>query len=261
MKFDRPIVFFDIESTGTNTDEDKIIDIAFSKIDEEGTILASKNLTLRFNPGISIPNEASEVHGIYDTDVAGMDRFCEHAVEISEYISGCDLAGFNSNRFDVPLLFKELERCGIILDYQSINLLDVGNIFKLKEQRTLEAGVKFYLDRDHTGAHGALADTKATRDIFFEMLTKYTDLPESVSELAKYSNYDKPVLDIDGKFSTNKDGEYIYNFGKEKGNRVEDNLSYFDWMKKANFSPNTIAIGNMIVENIQNKNKLQTNLF
>lgn len=243
MKFDRPVVFFDTETTGTDAEKDKIIDISFIKKDGIYTTTRS----YRFNPGIPIPESSSKIHGILDIDVADSPRFCQSAHEIFNFIKGCDLAGFNSNRFDVPILYNELLRCGIELDYLSVTLVDVGNLFKIMEPRTLTAAVKFYLQKDHDDAHGSLADTEATHDVFFKMLSKYTELPESVSELAKMANYDKPILDIAGKFSTDDEGDYIFNFGKQRGVKVKDNLSYLDWMLfKSDFGHNTTTVGKKI---------------
>lgn len=244
MIFERPLVFFDTETTGVDTENDRIIEITLIKT-EQGK--EDNYLTIRVNPGVLIPAKASAVHGIFDEDVKDLSSFCQNAELIYKFVQNCDLVGFNSNKFDVPMLFNELSRCGLYLDYRSVNLLDVGNLFKIQEPRTLTAAVKFYTGDTHEDAHGALADTEATRRVFYEMLNKYTELPESVSELAKMANYDKPILDIAGKFSTDEDGDYVFNFGKERGKKVKDNISYLDWMQfKANFSNDTVDWINII---------------
>lgn len=251
MKFERPIVALDIESTGVDPEKDRIIELALIKIDpnKEGWAMDSNviRISTRINPTIPIPESSSKIHGILDSDVADKPKFCDIAEKTFKFLQGSDLLGFNSNRFDVPILYNELQRCGFTLDYRSINLLDVGNLFKIKEERTLGAAVKFYLNRDHEDAHGASADVAATYDVFFSQLDKYRDLPESTSELAKMMNYDRPVLDLSGKFSTDEEGRYIYNFGKNKGLLVESDMSFLGWMlDKANFSRDTWEIGTMI---------------
>lgn len=239
MKFERPIVFLDIESTGVDPEHDKILELALIKVRDNSHGMPLKTVG-RFNPGIHIPEESSKIHGILDEHVAESPMFCDKAGAIFNFIENCDLAGFNSNKFDVPLLFFELQRCGYNLDYNSVNLLDAGNIFKIMEPRTLEAGVKFYLHRDHEGAHTSLADVEATYELLFAQLMKYPDLPESVSELAKMANYDRPFLDILGKFSLDEEGDYIFNFGPQKGRKVKDEMGFLNWMFKKDFNEDTM---------------------
>lgn len=254
MKYDRGIIWVDIESTGVDPENDRIVEIALIKDEAMG----QKELSTRINPGIPIPESSSKIHGILDSDVADKPKFCDIAEKTFKFIQGYDLAGFNSNKFDIPLLYNEFARCGFTLDYRNINLFDVGNLFKIMEPRTLTAGVSFYLNRTHDDAHGALADIKATQEIFHHMVKKYGDLlPESATEMSLMMNHDKPILDLSGKFSVDDDGDYIYNFGKERGNKVKDNMNYLDWMlNRATFSQDTTDIGREIYEQIKQKNKL-----
>lgn len=228
MDIERPIVFVDLETTGTNTSTDRIVEISICKLhpNEDREIK-----TRRVNPDYPIPVSASEVHGIKYEDVKDEPVFKLLAKGIYEFISGCDFAGFNSNRFDVPLLFAEFERSGIVWDYSDVNFIDVGTIFVRCEPRTLSAAAKFYLGRDIENAHSAEADITATVDVFFAQIEKYPDLPKTVTEMATYSNYDKPILDLSGWFAHDESGAIIFAKGKNKGLRAIDNRDYVDWMR------------------------------
>lgn len=247
LKLDRPLVFLDIESTGVDVDKDKIIELALVKLWPDG---AENTMSRRFNPGFHIPDESSKVHGILDEDVADEDLFCEWAEAVFEVVKDCDLAGFNSNRFDVPLLFRELSDCGFVLNLENVNLVDAGNIFKIKEPRTLEVAVMFYTGESHEGAHGALADTLATVRVLREQLNKYEDLPLTMPELALLSNYDMPRLDISGRFSLDKDGDYVYNFGKSKGTKIKEDQGFLNWMFTKDFNEDTMRVARKIRDEI-----------
>jgi DNA polymerase-3 subunit epsilon len=231
MKFNRPIVFFDIETTGTNIEEDKIIEIYMLKIGA-----AKTSIGYRLNPGILMPEGATAVHGISNADIEGYPTFADVAQEIFDFIQGCDLAGYNSIKFDVPMLYFELQRCGYSLDYKNIRLFDVYEIFKQMEPRTLSGAVKFYLNRSHDGAHGAKADVAATLEVFLKQMAMYDNLPCNADDLALFCNNGKKILDISGKFAYNDDNEIVFTFGKNKDKLIKDNIDYLHWMLTSNFN-------------------------
>lgn len=241
MKLERPICFFDLETTGTDVQKDRIVEISICKLLPDRERITK---TKRINPGIPIPAGASEVHKIYDVDVKDEALFISYAKNIHQFISGCDIGGFNSNRFDAPLLYNEFLRAGIEWDYSDVNFIDVGNIFKIREQRTLVAAAKFYLDLDITQlAHSAEVDTIATVDVFEAMYRKYEDLPTEVSELALYSNFDKKILDLSGWFSEGVlPGEIIFNRGKYIGEPIKAHRDYLQWMLGRDFPTDTLKI-------------------
>lgn len=234
LKLTRPIVCFDIESTGVDISKDRIIDIAFLKNMPSGEVFT---VYYRVNPGVSIPEEATSVHGISNDDVKDVPPFEEYAQSIVEFITGCDFCGFNLINYDLPLLQEELLRAGYCLP-KDANIIDAGNIFKKKEERTLSAAVQFYLNKSHEGAHGAIADTEATFDVLLKQIEVYPDLPETVEELAEFSKFGKR-LDWAGKFTSDDNGVPHYNFGKYKGRPVSDDPTYLQWMMGANFTHDT----------------------
>lgn len=247
LKLLRPLAFLDIESTGLNRENDRIVELGIWIIPAEIPVVRlvdPQKYAFRFNPGIPIPAEVTAIHGISDADVKDEPSFKDIAKEILELIIECDIAGFNSNSFDLPMLYNEFMRSGIAWDYIRHNFIDVGNIFKIKEPRTLSAAVKFYTGADHEDAHGALPDAIATADVFAAMLTKYEGtLPSTIEELALFSNYGKKMLDISGKFSYDDAGEVIFNFGPHRGKRAKDQTSFLEWMVyKASFPPDTVKI-------------------
>lgn len=240
IKLTRPIVFFDLETTGLNIGRDHIVEISLIKIfpDEH-----RESFTQRINPGIHIPEEATAVHGISDADVADKPLFKDVARRIADIIQGCDLGGFNSNKFDIPMLAEEFMAVGMTdVDLRRSNFIDVQVIFHKKEQRTLTAAYKFYCDKDLEGAHGAFADTSATVDVFLAQLDKYADLPKDIKGLADFSQMSRNV-DFAGRFVYDTNGVETFNFGKHKGKSVEQVLrtepSYFDWMMNGDFSRDT----------------------
>lgn len=240
IKLTRPIVFFDLETTGLNIGHDHIVEISLIKIfpDEH-----RESFTQRINPGIHIPEEATAVHGISDADVADKPLFKDVARRVADIIQGCDLGGFNSNKFDIPMLAEEFMAVGMTdVDLRRSNFIDVQVIFHKKEQRTLTAAYKFYCDKDLEGAHGAFADTSATVDVFLAQLDKYADLPKDIKGLADFSQMSRNV-DFAGRFVYDANGVETFNFGKHKGKSVEQVLrtepSYFDWMMNGDFSRDT----------------------
>lgn len=240
LEFNRPIVFFDIESTGLSTTDDRIVEISVHKVGIDGE---AESKTRRVNPGIPISPQATEVHGITDEDVKDMPPFNKIAKSLHDLIQGCDIGGFNSNRFDCPMLYNEFRRAGINWNYKQHHFIDVGNIFKIMEPRTLEAAVKFYLNREHDGAHGAAADTQATAEVFFHMINKYkAELPDTVDQLELFCNYDAPLMDLSGKFTSDKDGTILLNFGKYRGERAEDHPDFLQWIMSKDFPPDTVQV-------------------
>lgn len=246
----KPIVFFDLETTGTDRENDRIVEICMIKVHVDGD---KEVRTRRLNPGIYIPIGASDVHGITDDMVKDEPLFAKIAKGVLEFINGSDIAGFNSNAFDIPMLYNEFLRAGIEWDYHDHMFIDVGNIFKRLYPRTLEAAVKKFLKREHDGAHGAESDTNATMEVFEALMSIHgsdEELPKDIDGLNYYSNYDKPILDISGKFTLDDDGEtIIFNFGKHRGEPAKDYPSFLNWMvTRANFSPDTNKIALQILK-------------
>lgn len=241
----RPLCFFDLEATGIDKENDRIVEIAICKIHPSGL---RELLTGRVNPEMPIPPKATEIHGISDADVADAHTFSDLAKRILDFISGCDMGGYNSNSYDLPLLFNEFKRVGIYWDYNQFKKIDAGNIFKIKEARTLSAAVKFYCDRDMENAHSAEADILATVDVFFAQLERYDDLPTDLGELELFCNYGKPILDISGKFTTDESGEVVFNFGAKRGVRAKDELGLVQWMINKDFPADTLNICYQILE-------------
>lgn len=233
----RPLAFIDIEGTGLNRETDRIVELSVTKVFPDGS---RENRTRRFNPEMPIPPEVTEIHGITDEDVKDLKPFSYYAKGLMTYITDCDIAGFASNSYDVPILFNEFNRAGIYWDYTEFKMIDAGNIFKRKEERTLTAAYKFYCGKDLENAHGAEADVNATVDVFFAQFDRYEDLPTNIDELALYSNYDKKQADISGKFVYNEKDELIINFGQHRGKRAIDELGFIDWMSNKDFSRDTL---------------------
>lgn len=239
LNLKNPIVFFDLETTGTNIVTDRIVEIAYHKVSPNGR---EETKTIRINPGIPIPKSASDIHGILDADVADCPSFKEVAREIVRDIEGCDLAGYNSNRFDIPMLAEELLRAEVDIDLMKRKFVDVQVIFHKLEARTLSAAYKFYCGKDLVGAHGAEADTLATYEVLKAQLDCYPELVNDVDFLAKFTRQNNNV-DFAGRIIYNDKGEEVINFGKYKGQRVVDVLKndtgYYGWMMTSDFSLHT----------------------
>lgn len=235
LKLVKPIVFFDLETTGINIGNDRIVEISILKIFPNGT---QESKTWLVNPEIEIPADATAIHGITNEKVVTEPTFKELAHTINELIADSDLAGFNSNRFDIPLLAEEFLRVGIDFDMDNRKAIDVQVIFHKKEQRTLSAGYKFYCDKDLEDAHSAEADTNATYEILKAQLDKYDDIENSVDALSEYSTHSKRA-DFAGFILFNDKDEEIFSFGKHKGRRVVDvlkeNPGYNAWIQNADF--------------------------
>ncbi|MBK9542534.1 MAG: 3'-5' exonuclease [Bacteroidetes bacterium] len=239
LQLKKPIVFLDLETTGVNVGADRIVEIALLKVYPNGN---KDSKCMRINPTIPIPLEASKIHGIYDKDISDCPTFQDAAKDINAFLGGSDLAGYNSNKFDIPLLIEEFTRVGIHFDLNDRKLIDVQNIFHKMEQRTLAAAYKFYCDKDLIDAHTAEADTTATYEVLLSQLDKYESLKNDVDFLAQFSTVTRNV-DLAGRIVFNEKGEEVFNFGKYKGRLVKEVFksepSYYDWMMKGDFATNT----------------------
>ncbi|HQW00507.1 MAG TPA: exonuclease domain-containing protein [Bacteroidia bacterium] len=239
LNLKRPIVFLDLETTGTNVGADRIVEIGLLKIFPNGS---KDSRTYKVNPTIPIPEETSKIHGIYDKDVKDAPTFKDLSAELNTFLGGSDLGGYNSNKFDIPLLIEEFTRCNIDFDILTRKLIDVQNIFHKMEQRTLAAAYKFYCNKDLTNAHSAEADTLATYEVMLSQLDKYDSLKNDVDFLATFSAITKNV-DLAGRIVFNDKNEEVFNFGKYKGRPVVEifktDTSYYDWMMKGDFPTNT----------------------
>lgn len=266
LKLKRPICFFDLETTGTNVSKDRIVEISITKIYPDGK---EEEKTRKINPTIPIPIESSLIHGVYDEDVKDAPTFKAVAKSLYDFMKDCDLAGFNSNRFDVPLLLEEFYRVDMELDISKINLVDVQNIFHQMEQRTLVAAYKFYCNKDLTDAHSAAADTNATYEVMKAMLDKYKDtefinkkgevskpVQNDMNALGEFSKRNNNV-DLIGRFVFNEDNIPVFNFGKHTGKPVEQVLSeepsYYAWMMKGDFPTHTKKVLEKIKLNLLQK--------
>lgn len=236
-----PVVFFDLETTGTDINKDRIVEICYLKVWPNGNEDAR---TMRINPDMHIPEEASQVHGIYDVDVKDCPKFKEVAKNIAKDFEGADIAGFNSNRFDVPLLAEEFLRAEVDIDLARHRFIDVQVIFHKKEQRTLSAAYQFYCGKNLEDAHTALADTRATYEVLKAQLDKYPDLQNDIKFLSDYSSFTKNV-DFAGRMVYDDNGAEVFNFGKYKGLLVKDVLAkdpgYYSWILNSDFTLNTKA--------------------
>ena len=235
-----PIVFFDLETTGVNIASDRIVEISYLKVYPNGNEMSR---TMRINPGMHIPEEASEVHGIYDEDVKDCPTFKDVAKKIAADIEGCDLAGFNSNRFDIPVLAEEFLRAGVDIDLMKHKFVDVQVIYHKLEQRTLSAAYKFYCGAELVNAHSALADTRATYEILQAQLDHYPAVLKNDMEfLSQYSSFTNNV-DFAGRMVYDEQGNEVFNFGKYKGMPVDAVLdrdpSYYGWMMNGDFTLDT----------------------
>lgn len=235
-----PLVFFDLETTGTDTAKDRIVEISILKVHPGGKEEVKTKL---INPEMPIPPASTEIHGISDEDVKDAPVFKQIAKSLAEFMEGCDIAGFNSSRFDVPLLAEEFLRAGVDYDFSKRKMIDVQIIFHKKEQRTLEAALKFYCNKELTDAHSAEADTRATYEVLKGQLDMYPDLENDVDFLAKeFASYNNNV-DLAGRIVLNDEGVEVFNFGKHKGKPVAHILktepSFFGWIMDADFPLNT----------------------
>jgi DNA polymerase III subunit epsilon len=235
LKLKNPLIFFDLETTGINIVTDRIVEISYLKIFPTGK---EESNTFLVNPTIPIPEKSTAIHGIKDEDVKDAPTFNELAKTLANIMEGCDLAGYNSNKFDIPLLAEELLRAEVDIDLKKRKFIDVQVIFHKKEQRTLSAAYKFYCEKELSDAHTAEADTRATFEVLKSQLDKYPDLKNDIDELSKYSSHTKNV-DYAGRIVADDDGTERFNFGKYKGIKVEDvfekDPAYYGWMMSSEF--------------------------
>ncbi len=235
LNLSRPLCFFDLETTGTNVVNDRIVEIAILKVFPNGN---KESKCWLVNPEMTIPEESIAIHGITNEKVAGEPTFKELSHEIWNMIKDSDLAGFNSDRFDIPLLVEELLRVELEFDLKNRNAVDVQTIFHKMEQRTLSAAYRFYCDKDLEDAHSAAADTQATYEVLLSQIEKYPELENNVKMLSDFSRR-KQAVDFAGFIILDKEGEEIFSFGKHKGRKVREVLEtepgYFGWILNADF--------------------------
>ncbi len=254
LKLEKPIVFFDLETTGVQIAKDRIVEISILKVfpDED-----KERKTWLVNPTIPIPEETTAIHGISDEKVAKEPTFKELASEIAELIHNCDLGGFNSNKFDIPLLAEEFLRSEVDFDMKNRKAIDVQNIFHKMEKRTLVAAYKFYCDKDLTDAHSAEADTTATYEVLLSQLDKYDELENNVSFLSEFSEIGGKFADMAGFIRYNEQDEKVLSFGKYRGVTLkqiwDENPGYFSWINQADFPLYT----KNVMRNFADKMKLQ----
>lgn len=248
LNLKRPLAFFDLEATGTNIGADRIVEISVIKLHPDGSEAVK---TFRINPGMPIPLESSLIHGIYDEHIKDEPEFKTIAQEVVEFIDDSDLAGYNSNKFDIPMLMEEFLRAGVSFSLDNRHFVDVQNIFHQMEQRTLKAAYQFYCDKQIINAHSAEADTRATMEVLLAQIERYEKIEwedkkgnrsfpvvNDVEGLHKFTNLSRPV-DFAGRMVFNEQGQEIFNFGKHKGKTVEDVFriepSYYSWMMQGDF--------------------------
>ena len=234
-----PLIFFDLETTGVNITKDRIVEISYIKVFPNGQ---EQEKTIRVNPGMPIPPEATAIHHITDEDVKDKPLFKDIAKDLSHVFEGCDIAGFNSNRFDIPLLMEEFLRAGVNFDISKRKFIDIQTIFLKMEQRTLVAAYKFYCNKDLNDAHSASADTRATYEVLKAQLDRQSSLENDVDYLSKFSSQNRNV-DLAGRIVLNDQNVEVFNFGKYKGQPVEEvlrrDIGYFGWLMQGDFPQNT----------------------
>lgn len=235
LQLTKPICFFDLETTGINVAKDRVVEIAILKVFPNGN---TESKTWLVNPEMNIPEEVIAVHGISNEKVANEPTFKELSKEIHDMIKDSDLGGFNSDRFDIPLLAEEMLRSGIDFDMKKSVSVDVQTIFHKMEKRTLGAAYKFYCDKDLVDAHSAMADTQATYEVLLSQLDRYPELENNIKKLSEYTTRKKSV-DFAGFIIIDKDGDEAFSFGKHKGKKIDEVLQkepgYFSWILNADF--------------------------
>lgn len=258
IKLTRPILCLDVETTGVDVALDRITSLAMIKTSHDGG--RRDGWTALLNPEREIPPEVVELTGITNEAAKQQKPFRDVAKEVMAFLTGCDLIGYNLIQFDVPILYEEFARAGLDWNLDGVSIVDCGTIFKKKEQRTLTAAVKFYTGAEHEGAHDALADVDATLKVLDGQLERYQDLSVmSVEDLAKFSKMDDRC-DLAGKIVM-KDGHPVYNIGKSKGVRVTDDISFAYWMMGKDFSKNTKAVLQKILDAYLCKSESDNVLF
>lgn len=242
-------VVFDIESTGLDTKTDRIVELSLIKIKDDAWV---SSMNIRVNPTIPISPEATAVHGITNEEVQDKPPFSHFAQEVFEFIEDSDLYTYNGLKFDIPMLFNEFERCGIIWDYHMNNLIDVGNIYKILNPRNLASAYQKYSGKSLENAHSAEADCIATFEVMQGILKTEEGVPQIPKDLAKYSNYDKDILDLNGYFYQTEEGIF-FNFSKHKDKLASTEIGMLEWMIRSNFPSDTIKICKFVIEEEQRK--------
>lgn len=235
LNLKNPIIFFDLETTGINITTDRIVEIAILKVHPGGKEELKKH---RINPEMPIPAKSSEIHGILDDDVKDAPTFKQVARQLVSFMEGCDIGGFNSNKFDIPLLAEEFLRVDVDFDMRKRRFVDVQTIFHKMEKRTLSAAYMFYCHKELEGAHGAEADTRATYEVLKAQIERYPELKNEINYLSEFSSFNKNA-DFAGRIIFNEKDEEVFNFGKYKGIKVADVLEkdsgYYGWMMNGDF--------------------------
>ncbi len=254
LQLERPLAVFDLETTGINQASDRIVEIAIIKLLPTGE---RKQFYSLVNPEMMIPEHAAAIHGITNEKVATEPTFEHLAPKILEFLENCDLGGFNSNKFDVPILYEEFARVGIEFDLSERNLVDAQVIFHRMEERTLKAAYQFYCDKSLENAHSALADTEATLEVLLAQIEKYPEVPATLPELHEFSRGKSRKLDMAGRFALNENDVPVFNFGKHRGKAVEivfqEEPGYYGWMLNADFPADTKNVLKKIKADIDKK--------
>jgi DNA polymerase-3 subunit epsilon len=239
LSLSRPIAFIDLETTGVNLSSDRIVEIAIIKLMPDNTRVVKRKL---LNPEMPIPKQSSEIHGITDDMVKDAPTFKQSGNEIKQFLDNCDLGGYNSNRFDIPILMEEFLRAGMEVDLSNRRMIDVQHIFYAMEPRTLSAAYKFYCQKELVNAHSAEADISATIDVLMSQVERYQNLGNSVNSILGVIGEEK-IVDYARRFGYDNNGVEIFNFGKYKGRSVSEVLKnepqYYDWMMKGDFPLHT----------------------
>ena len=242
----KPLVFFDLETTGLNITQDRIVEIAYVKVFPNGK---DERKVIRVNPGIPIPEQASNVHHIYDEDVKNEPTFKQIAADIVKVFEGSDIAGYNSNKFDLPMLSEELARAGSDFDLRRDRFIDVQTVFFKMEPRTLEAAYRFYCNKNLNDAHSALADTSATYEVLKAQLDKYPQLQNDAEWLSQFTSQTRNI-DLQGRIVRDDQNMPVFNFGKYKGQSVkqvfEKDCGYYGWIMKGDFAEDTKRVVTLI---------------
>lgn len=237
LELTKPLAFFDLETTGVDVATAKICSISIRKIMPDKKVV---NVSHLINPGIEMTAENIAIHGITNEMVKGEPKFHQYSVNLYSFLKDCDLAGYNSNSYDIPLLCEEFMRCNIKFPLGGTKFIDVCNIFKIQEPRTLEAAHKFYTGTDMEGAHDATNDVNATFNVFCAQLDRYENVKAmDFDTLSKFSCYDKTIVDFAGTIGIDDDGDYIYNIGKNKGTKIKRDTGFANWMLNQGFTLNT----------------------
>lgn len=239
LQLTRPLIIFDLETTGISISNDRIVELACIKVFPDGK---EEVKVQRVNPGMPIPPEVSAIHGIYDEDVADKPSFAEIAKELALFMQGCDFGGFNSNKFDFPMLVEEFLRAGVEFDPENRKFVDAQRIFHLMEPRNLKAAYKFYCNKDLENAHTAEADTRATWEVLKAQIDKYPELKNTIDSLHAMSGQNN-LVDLAGRMVFNDKGEEVFNFGKHRGKSVawvlKNEPGYYQWVMDNDFSLDT----------------------